>query len=304
MKKSILLFCLSALLLTGCSEKDKAYYLSHIDNAKSKLKQCEKQMFEAMSSKDKEKFEAIRKDKECIAADQAIRENRKIQIEKARLEKEALEKSEISKARKKLNEKFAKLDWKEIAYQYVNSDCAKKLFISSNDYLCRAFKALYDEKAEQGKTALLKNSLEQLFELKKTYCAKDQRRYSTCDIWKSAVKEQSATEFSKLDFEQLDRQKNKYCEYGSKYYDACSTLQDVAREKENIVIEQYVKNYDALKKVYNQCIAKITELAKIDNSFGFYSKRNAILENYPCSQARSARSKLGLPYDNFKTLMD
>ncbi|MDP8079289.1 hypothetical protein [Phocoenobacter skyensis] len=177
----------------------------------------------------------------------------------------------------------------------------QKNLISSNDYLCRAFKALYDEKAEQGKTALLKNSLEQLFELKKTYCAKDQRRYSTCDIWKSAVKEQSATEFSKLDFEQLDRQKNTYCGYGSKFYDACSTLLDVARKKENIIIEQYVKDYESLKKDYNQCV---TKLAEIGDSYKLYKQRAKVSKNYPCPQARSARSKLGLPYDNFKTLMD
>ncbi|MDG6882162.1 Uncharacterised protein [Phocoenobacter uteri] len=301
MKKSILFLGLSTLVLTGCSEKDKAYYLSHIDDAKTKFKQCEKRMFEAMSSRDQEKFEAVGKDKECVAAEQALREDRKIQAEKKRLEEEALQKAEVSKARKQLDKKFANLDWKETAYQYVNSDCAKKFFIAPNNYECRAFKEIYDEKAEQGKQELLKNSLEQLVTSKKAYCSKDQRRYSACDIWKSAVKEQSKVEFSALDFDQLHRQSNKYCNYGSQYYDACSTLEEVAREKENMIIDQYVKNYESLKKDYNQCV---TKLAKIGDSYKVYKQRAEIAENYPCPQAHLARLKLGLPFDNFKTLMD
>ncbi|MGX2970622.1 EexN family lipoprotein [Ursidibacter sp. B-7004-1] len=34
------LFCLTVFGLTACSEKDKEYYLSHIEKAQKKVQQC------------------------------------------------------------------------------------------------------------------------------------------------------------------------------------------------------------------------------------------------------------------------
>ena len=54
MKKLLWLMPMGVCLsLTACSEKDEAYYLKHIDEAKTKGAQCGREVEAAMRSRDK-----------------------------------------------------------------------------------------------------------------------------------------------------------------------------------------------------------------------------------------------------------
>lgn len=296
MKKSLLLSVGIALFLTACSEPhDKTYYLDHIDEAKSRMAQCKDEMEEAFKNNDKEAFEKLGdKQSECSQADAAIREDRQRQREKERAEKEAQAKIELDKAMQQMESEYGKQTWQEFAHTYVNDKTCQGFFLADDNYQCRAFKALYEKKAQAGIDELKKQELSTLLGEEQTYCKTDKRRYSACDIWKRAANEKAKTDFEKLSFEDLAKLKEAYNNYQSPINSAYS---EIYRKKEKTVIDDFAGNYENLKKVYNQCVDAYQGTKD-------WKVRSQISDTYPCEQARSARSKLQLPYDNFKKKMD
>lgn len=302
MKKISIGMALIAFSLTACEEKNKDYYLSHIDKAESKLASCEAELKQAVKAEDEAKIDKIYKDVECKSAKQALREHREAELERIRLEEEKKAQAAIAEQKAKIEKELSHLDWQGVAHYYVNNECSTK-WMKKDDYTCLALKSFYEEKAQQGKEELSKKSLEALLSEKKAFCSKDKRQFSACDIWQQAVAEQGKSTFEQLSLVELYQKRNseKYCEFDSPNYPACSAFRTVFKEKQNEVVNAYSQNYELLKTDYNQCV---TALKKVGDHYSKYKEREAITDNYPCVETQQARNKLGLGYDSFKTLME
>lgn len=301
----------SAILLTGCSEeKNQAYYLKNIDNAKAKKMECENKLKEIWKSKDEKAFEALRKDAECNAAINAIKEDREIKAEQERQAKEAQARIEIDKEKAKIKQELGQADWKAVAHYVVNSNCAQYsnqfsktgFHIPKDNYQCQAMVEIYLENVELAKTDLLKFSYNDLITQEKEYCSKDKRKLSACDIWQQATGIQAEKAFEAQTLQELEKQKADHGMFNNKYpYTVSKAFEKAFKVKEQAVIENYTKNYDLLKQDYNQCVEK---LKSIGDHYSKSEERIKVYDFYPCSQAKDARQKLGLPYDNFKTIME
>ncbi|MGQ0286568.1 hypothetical protein ACT2CV_05120 [Pasteurellaceae bacterium 22721_9_1] len=297
--KKIILFIL-CFGVVACSEKNKEYYLANPDKAEQKWQQCRKAMDNAFMSNDKSSFEKTEKDPECKASREAIIELRKQKEEQERLEKEAKEKAAIEEARQKLDQEFGQLDWQEFTRQFVNTQCATN-YIREDDYPCRALKSIYDEKTSKAKAELTKLTFADLLGQEKQYCGRDQRKFSACSVWEEAITEVGKSHFDAIPFQELEKINDKFCVYDGRRLAACHIFEKVKKQKGKEIINAYVQNYDGLKQDYNQCVKR---LAEIGDNWKKYKEREAVSNYYPCPQARDARSQLGLPYDNFKTLME
>ncbi|OOH92397.1 hypothetical protein BMT54_00390 [Pasteurellaceae bacterium 15-036681] len=292
---------LVTLVLTGCSEKDKAYYLNNLDKAEAKKAECRSQQEKAFLAKDKQKLESLRKDAECQAAIEAIREHQQAEYERMKQEKAEKQKEAIAEARKQLDTTLSSSNWQNVAHHYVNNECSQKWVIKEDDYSCLALRELYEEKVVQGKNELLQYDFKKLLAEQNNFCTKDKRKFSVCDIWGQALKEKAEQAFSQVPFHELSRQREQYCNYDSPNYVACSAWEKVYETKNKEAVDQFAQNYDVLKKEYNQCVDK---LQKIGDHYSKYKERDAVTEYYPCSQAKQARIKLNLPYDHFKLKME
>lgn len=309
MKKILLAIVMVATVgLAGCSEKkDKAYYLQNIDKAETKKAECEKKLIEALTNKDKKLVESLQQDAECQAAIDAVKEARQAKAEQERQAKEAKMREETDREKAKITQELGQTDWKGVLHYVVNSDCAQQyanmfsksgFIVPKENYRCLAVEQLYAENLELGKAELSKLSYDELLNQEKDYCSKDKRPLSACALWETVLNEQAEKAFIEKSFEELDKQKAEYARYNDKHpASARKAFEKAFREKEKEVIENYTKNYDLLKQDYNQCIEKVKNIAD-------YNARLAITDAYPCSQTKSARSKLGLAFDNFKTMME
>lgn len=311
MKKLLLTTLItSTLLLTACSEKDKAYYLQNIDKAETKKAECENKLKEAWNKKDENAIKALKLDSECNAAIDAIKEDRKIKAEQERQAKEAKAREEIDREKVKIKQKLGQADWKAVAHYIVNSECAKHsnqfsksgFVIPEDNYSCRAVEEIYQETVKLAKTELTKFSYNDLLAQEKEYCSKDKRPLSACSIWEIALGEQAEKAFESQDLPILEQQKSEYkMFYDKKPLSAKKAFEKVFKAKEQAVIENYTKNPDLLKQDYNQCVEKVKQ---IGDHYSKHEQRSAVTNFYPCSQAQAARRKLGFNYDNFQTPME
>lgn len=203
MKKLLWLMPMGVCLsLTACSEKDEAYYLKHIDEAKTKWAQCEKEAEAAMRSKDKSALETLMaKDSECNLVRNAIKEDTRLQREKEENERKAKLEADIAQAKAQLKQQYDALPWQEFVKAYVNSTCPSSWGTTPE---CEAMKAFYQEKTQPVITELRTKGLANLLKEEQNYCKQDKRRYSACDVWQTAVKEQATEEFQAMTLEQLD----------------------------------------------------------------------------------------------------
>ena len=94
--------CLS---LTACSEKDD--YRKHIDEAKTKWAQCEKDAEAAMRSRDKSTLETLMADgSEYNLARNAIKEDKRLQREKEENERKAKLATDIAQVKAQLKQQI------------------------------------------------------------------------------------------------------------------------------------------------------------------------------------------------------
>jgi hypothetical protein len=70
MKMILILVCLA--FFSGCSAKDKDYYLDNLDEAKEKKQECSDQIFSALEAGDNQRVLEIRSNDECVAARLAV----------------------------------------------------------------------------------------------------------------------------------------------------------------------------------------------------------------------------------------
>lgn len=296
--------------LAGCSEKDKAYYLQNIDKAEAKKTECENKAKEAWKKKDENALKALQKDAECNAAIDAIKEDRKIKAEIERKAAEAKAREEIDREKAKIKQELGQSDWKASAHYIVNSNCAKYanqfsktgFTVPRDNYACKAIEEIHLENMELGKTELMKLPYDELLKQEKAFCAKDKRPLSACSIWEIALGEQAEKAFDAQDLSTLEQQKSEYGMFNNKKpLSTQRAFEKALRAKEQAVIENYTKNPDLLKQDYNQCVEKVKQ---IGDHYSKHEQRSAVTNFYPCSQAKAARQKLGLTYDNFQTPME
>lgn len=294
MKKLLWLMPMGVCLsLTACSEKDEAYYLKHIDEAKTKWAQCEKDAEAAMRSRDKSTLETLMADgSECNLARNAIKEDKRLQREKEENERKAKLAADIAQAKAQLKQQYDALPWQEFVKAYVNSTCPSSWKTTPE---CEAMKAFYQEKTLPVITELRTKGLANLLKEEQNYCKQDKRQYSTCDVWQTAVKEQATEEFQAMTLEQLDALKAYDDDY--KKAQPRGAWREVFKQKEDAYITQLVSNYDQLKTIYNNCLDQVKSTQN-------WEKQYKITSSYPCKQASHARIKLQLPSDNFQTHME
>lgn len=298
-----------SLSLSACSEeKDQAYYLKNISKAEAKQSECGTKLTKAMQAKDEAAFKRLLEDAECKAAEQAIKEDKRIKREQEAAAKAALLQAEIDKEKARLQQELGDLDWKATAHYFVNSDCAKYgidergFGIPEQNYTCRALAQLYKAQAEIGKDELVKFSYEELKSQEKTYCQQDKRKYSACSIWEEALAIQAEPFFEKQEFAQLEKQAEEYSMWRDNHpISERKAFEKIFKAKEQAIIESYIKDYASLKQTYNQCVE---QLKQIGDHWKKHKERATVTQFYPCSQAQTARTKLGLGYDDFKTLME
>ncbi len=291
---TLLLTLIMGLSLTACSEKDKDYYLNNPNKAKEKLSACKIEAKEAFKDGNKEKLEQLYdKKSECHYAKEAVKFHRKQQYEKEQEEKAAKQKAELDKALAEVEKQHGKLSWQAYAKYFVSSQC-RKSFILDTNYRCKAELALYEKKKQEGLAELQQQGFDKLATSREVYCSKDARKYSACDIWKVATKEQGIKELSQLDFKALLKKKDALCTDG--WSPACQACNAVKKEKEKTIVTNYINNYEQLKKDYNQCVD--------DYQKAPWTKKSAVAISYPCYLVQSARSELRLRYNNFSKKMD
>ncbi|QIW16028.1 hypothetical protein A4G20_06620 [Pasteurellaceae bacterium RH1A] len=280
-----------ALGLTACGEKDQAYYAKNLDEAKVKLKECEKAFWEGKLKKEDKAFT------ECLAAEGAVKEQRRIEREKVEAERKAKEQAELEAAKAKMVEQYGSQSWQDFTKTVLNSSCLNTIgFERSSD--CRAMETLYNEKINPAIEELKSQGLANLLNTRENYCKQDQRKFSTCDVWKRAAGEQAQVELAQVPYETLLSQEKTYCLKGDymKIDEPCKTWGNTVKAKNDEIVEAFTKDYEKLKVTYNQCIDQIKKAN--------WDKQYEISSTYPCRHAQDARIKLRLPYDNFDTKMD
>lgn len=119
---------------------------------------------------------------------------------------------------------------------------------------------------------------------------------SKCSAMKALYKDkfqQGKNELYKIPFEKLSLAENTYCKQDKRQYSVCQVWKETVEQQEKEIVENYVKNYDSLKRDYNQCVDKALVAKKQPQSWKLISD---IRDSYPCQQTVKARSQLQLGY--------
>lgn len=294
MKKQRLFIFSLILGVSACSDKDESYYLNHIDEAQSKMKQCKVDLAKAMKSKDETEFMKLTDSKsECSIVDKALSKHRQEQWEIEIQEKKVKDDAELANIKAEIQQQYGSQSWQDFTKSFIKSKCDH----FSYDKKCQAMFALYEEKMKLAITEMRKKSLDELLADKELYCKQDQRLYSTCDVWQTAVGEQAKQVFSQLTLDKLYTLKDKYPPEGYPPRQPNKAWSEVFDQKEKEFIQLLTEKYDNLRSIYNICVDQVKQEKD-------WQKQLKVIQGVPCSQAKQARSKLNLPYDDFTTKME
>lgn len=258
--KKLLLLLPVVILLAACGEKDKDYYLKNTDKAKEKLESCSMSMF----SRDK----SVENDKECNAADEALKEHRRVEHEKQiaerkriKQEEEAKKREDVEKEKANLTSQYGSLTWRENVSNYANNPCStySPFENEANSATCIAWKEFYNSQKDIGKNELNQLTITEMQEKLEDYCKLDRRTISPCAVFSVAY-----------------------------------------TEKSEEAVNEYVKNPELLRTAYNKCVDDKKDISKSKYS---YVDKNTLQSNlrasHPCKQAKEAKQKLNLGYDDF-----
>lgn len=256
MKHPILMVGLAALVLAGCSAKDKEYYLKNIEKAHEKKTDCDMKWEEAGWDSDTKTQDEISKDTECVAAKEAIQEYEKQQI----IEQN---KSAYEQAYQEIESQYGQLDWMQFAtafnnvYKGILLDEMRKTKSGEIDWLYRydavpqAWSELYRSKINAAKAELIKLPTDQLRAQESQYCSTDKRAYSACDVWQQALSESYQAAYQPLNLSQAIDQYQQSCQlldYASRDSLTCDNLRKVIDKKSeselvNLSLEELEKEY-------------------------------------------------------------
>ena len=294
MKKQRLFIFSLILGVSACSDKDESYYLNHIDEAQSKMKQCKVDLAKAMKLKDEAEFMKLTDSKsECSIVDKALSKHRQKQWEIEIQAKKAKDDAELANIKAEIQQQYGSQSWQDFTKSFIKSKCDH----FSYDKKCQAMFALYEEKTKLAITEMRKKSLDELLADKELYCKQDQRIYSTCDVWQTAVGEQAKQVFSQLTLDKLYTLKDKYPSEGYPPRQPNKAWSEVFDQKEKEFVQLLTEKYDNLRSIYNICVDQVKQEKD-------WQKQLKVIQGVPCSQAKQARSKLNLPYDDFTTKME
>lgn len=257
-KYALTLLIGSLLLITGCSEKDAEYYQNNPEAAKEKIQACKDSLRDA---KDKETFDKLMNDKECRAADQALKAIRKAarEAEEAAIERD--NKAILATAEKALMKEHGNLDWKGFQKLYRASECqsyfsfSKK--ISSEDAKCVVMKQHYEKLIGDAKNGFANTPYSELITKEKELCLLDKGRLSPCSVWQDSLAESAKNSFKDTAYETLFVERDHYCEVQSEFkYQFCAAYEQVLNEKKEVVINNYAQNDTLFTDEYNKCYQK------------------------------------------------
>lgn len=119
---------------------------------------------------------------------------------------------------------------------------------------------------------------------------------SKCRAMKALYRDefqQGKDELSKVPFKELSLAEESYCKQDRRQYSVCQVWRETVAQQEEVLVEHYVKNHEALKTDYNQCIDKVLAAQEQPQSWQLISE---IQNSYPCKQTVKARSRLQLGY--------
>lgn len=228
MKLKSILFGLSILMISanaGLFDHDKAYYASHLDNADEKIKDCKKAMAIARIDRDKEKVMELRKDEECKAAFDAVREH-KHKIRKAKYEAEQKKRAE---EKAKADAQY-KIDYKEqlslqekmpyAEFYKIKDSCG--LAIGRVSAKCKVYQELKLKRKDQAMAELIsKHQGDALIAYRKKTCKEKGFQNAECDLAMGAT----------------------------------------AKDEQD-TIKRLSSNKEALKKVFNECSVQVKAFQK------------------------------------------
>lgn len=304
--KKIIAAGLLSVLLVGCGEHDEEYFFKHQDKAETKLKSCEEKIYAAIEKNDEKAYEKAFNDKECHAANAALKKQRQLDYEKEVAERE-LKKQREEEARLKeiATEKAAILEqhknatWQTTISEYLKVECNQG-FLQAPSPSCAAWKEIYDEAVTSGKTELLQFSFLELKEKENEFCNLDKRSGSVCSVWEMATSEQGKAELDGLDLSAIETKKADYCKDGS-YSTNCRVWTNEWNQKSEELIKHFLNEDEIFVQTYNSCL---TEIDKIRQSNGSWDERHqgesTIRTNSPCLQAERAYTRRGMGYDPYK----
>jgi hypothetical protein len=242
------------------SPHDKSYYLKHPDEAKSKVKLCNKAIEVALGKGDMALAEKYDKDTECKAAKKAYFEYR---IAERKVKREAQEKRE-AKERAEKEAKF-KAEYLKQLQEFKKMDY--KAFISAGFKECNSYWSL-------GSDLSLK--------------------HTKCKAWKelkpTKEKEEIEALFRKYPHEKIFEYRDKVCK-GNPYGDPTCDMARKAVEKETEnQTKIYLSDRAKLKKDFNNCYKEFNAL----NSKGKYNQALALKKSYRCLMPAKAAMKLNI----------
>ena len=295
--KVLALVLVASLALAGCEEKNQEYYSKHIDSAKEKMDECNKNLDKAVKKSDEKLFIKITQDPECLAASDAIKEDR---IQQAKLEqerKEAEQKQALETELTTIKNQIAGKSWQESINEYLKIEGCNALF-STPSPKCKAWKIIYNEKVDEGKKELIKLPFEGIKEQMGSLCKLDKRPNSNCSVAELVLEEKAKEDLANADIQTVEAKKSIYCAEDIYSSNACRKSWESAWDRESDKhVKFFTENDEEFINTFNSCADKI---ATLDAQKLEWSQKNdlerQITDTYPCYQAKMAYSKRGMGY--------
>lgn len=242
MEKSNVTICLILALLSGCGDRDEAYYENNFDEAKQKITSCQKERLELIANrKYTEASRVFQGGTECYFAKKVVENEQRRKHEeylKAKEEKENRKKEEVFESIKK---EYGNLSTQEYVNIFLSSDCArkkhkiinnydidKKYYERNKNYKCLGMIRFYLVHKDRLLQNLSKLNLESLIKQENDYCKRDKRELSVCSIWAKGVQTKTKNTFAEMSYQELIKNSSPYCNDKKKQKKIiCSSLKPI-----------------------------------------------------------------------------
>jgi hypothetical protein len=262
----------------GFFSHDKAYYDKHIDEAKAKLKECDKAMQHALIDENIEKIKEIDQDQECKDAKASVKEyrkaKRKIEAYKRKQEWEKEQKEREAK-RKAAREAQAKKEAEELKKKQAAFDAEYQTQLATLQGA--SFDVIYKAKRE------CRFGVGDALSKKAARCKvvakleKEKEAQALDEMIKSVQKEKF------LDFKEKTCQKD--FTSGSCYL-ANKVFESMVKKQ----VDTYVKNKDLLKEDFNECQKNFTNYQRHSK----FKEAQALKKTFKCYTAAKAAEKFNV----------
>lgn len=305
--KKIIGVALIGLILAACGDRDQNYFFENQDKAKEQLKSCEKKLMDAIENGDKKKYEAVKSDAECLAAESALKKQRQLDWQKEQEERELQRKlaeekklQDIADAKAIIVADHQDKTWEKRISEYLKNDCYRSWGRMTPE--CTAWKEFYDETVAEGKAQLVALDFADLKTKANDYCNLDQRSGSSCAVWQEALADKGSTELENADIYTIEARKEEFCSNDIRNLSVCNSSWGNAWRSQNDELIKFFTDNDAeFITTYNQCIDRIQEVEAQGLQYGEkYQALDAIKGAAPCSQVANSYRNRGMGYSPFQ----